>query len=628
VRAPGAAPHGPGGLDRSASAALVIAGAAIVVPPLLVGAVHPEVASALSGAFAAGLLVVVFLGARWGRSAHPFAIAFGLAFAACAVQLIPLPPGWLAALSPETAHLRGAAGLYGPGPLSLAPAATSLQLAQHAGLAALFLVSAHAAHHRTSARALLVLLLVMGAFESTLALVNRMAETRTVLGLYTPRFTERPILGTFVNHNHTGGFLVLAGTPAILLALRGSPAARALYGTLGVLCLGGIVISGTRSGVLGVLAGGLASAGLASLSGGRRRGLMSAAAVVALLAVAVVPNREVLQKRLEASVVTSEKLQTFGDALELASRFPWSGVGRGAYAEVAPRTSSVSRYVRATHPECWPLQWVSEWGFPFAFAVAGTGAFACWRRLRQRAESTGQPGAAPRVDTAALAALAALVAIGAQNLGDFNLEFLGCAAPATVLVGILAARRDGRPHGLPTADLGIATSLAAAAACAGYLLLGAPAEVDKLDARLRSLDEERLAMAIEAHPVDARFHFQRGRLRMASDPRRAEVDFLRASFFAPRDPQPHQALGRLLFAGAQPVRAALEFRQAVLLATTGYRADLLDSVLDDVTRRYSGKDLRFALPPDRTLLRRAAHVAERAGNAALAAELRTQAEAL
>ncbi len=619
-------PPGLGAKDRSATAALLVAGAAIVVPPLLAGAVHAEVAAALSATFAAGLLLVGLLGARWGSSARTFAIAFGLACAASALQLIPLPQSWLAALSPETAHLRGAAGLYGAGPLSLAPAATSLQLAQHAGLAALFLVSAHAAHHRSSARALLVLLLVMGAFESTLALANRLAETRTVLGIYTPRFVERPILGTFVNHNHTGGFLVLAGTPAILLALRGTPGARALHGSLGVLCLGGIVISGTRSGVLGVLVGGVASAGLASLGGGSRRGLVSVLAVLALLAIALVPNRDVLQKRLATSVVTGEKLQTFADAAQLTRRFPWSGIGRGAYAEVAPRTSSVPRFVRATHPECWPLQWSSEWGLPLSLAIAGVGLFACWQRLR--VAQSDSPAAARRVDTAALTALAGLIALGAQNLGDFNLEFLGCAAPATVLLGILAARRDGRPHGRPSADIGIATSVVAVSACAGYLLLGAPADVDKLDARLRSLDEDGLAMAIEAHPVDARFHFQRGRLRMASDPRRAEVDFLRASFFAPRDPQPHQALGRLLFADAQPVRAAIEFRQALLLAAAGYRAELLDGVLDDVIRRYVGKELRLALPPDRALFRRAAEAASRAGNPSLAAELRAQATAL
>ncbi len=618
----------PGSQDRSATAAFWIAGGAIVVPPLLAGAVHAEVAAALSGVFVAGLLVVLLSGARWGHSARPFALAFALACAASAIQLIPLPASVLAVLSPEAAHLRGAAGLYGPGPLSLSPAATSLQLAQHTGLAALFLVSTHAAHHRSRARALLVLLLAMGAFESALALANRLSETRTVLGLYTPHFTERVILGTFVNHNHTGGFLVLASAPAIVLSLRGSPRDRALYGTLGVICLGGIVVSGTRGGVLGVLAGGLASAALSTIGGGgpggRRRAGVAVLAVLALTAIAIFPNREILRSRLAGDLRASEKVQTFGDALDLAVRFPWTGIGRGAYSDVAPRTSSLHRFVRATHPECWPLQWASEWGFPMTILLVGAGLLAGWKRLRPR--SSGDDSQPPiRADSTALAAAAALVASAAQNLGDFNLEFLGCAAPATVVLGILAARRDGRPLGRPAADLGIATALVAASACAGYFLLGSPAATATLDERLRQLDEDGLARAIEAHPVDARFHFQRGLVRMRDDPRRAELDFLRAAFFAPLDPQPHQALGRLMFASAQPMRAAIEFRQAMVLASA-YRSEQVAGLLDDVVQRYpAGPAIRVALPAEPGLLRRAAEVATRASKPDLAAALHAQA---
>lgn len=593
---------------RALSVALV--GLVCCAPALALGGVYEPVALTLAAAIlvAAG---VVALRRPPTRDALPFLLPFGVAVGATALQLVPLPPALLEALSPETARTWRVAGFVDARPLSLSPTATSHELVRALVLAGLFLAAASLAQHRRHARALLWILAALGAFEAAVALGHLATDSRAVLGLFEPRFQEFVPIGTFVNKNHAAGLLALALAPMIALGAAGGPRDRFLAGSLALLGLGVVFISGSRSGALAAFVGCAVPALVLTLRAQRRQLALAALLAAGLGAGAMLWfNRDVLARKMGDldEPLENAKVLAWADAARVAAAFPATGIGRGAYQEVAPRWKTFPAPVRVTHPESWPLQFAAEWGLPVTGLLLVAAGWAAVRRLR-----------AGRLDSTGLGAVSGLVAITVSNLADFNLEFLGTAAPAAVLLGVFAVRRDGGearvPRAWPAAVFG-----AGGAALVAHALWAAPATFARVDAVMPTLDPATLARSAAVHPADYRIHLWRGRRSHARAPVEAALEYERAAFFDPWHPAPHVALARLHARAGRRALAAIAYRSGL---ERGARA------LDEVVAFLPSVDeLARALPPEAATWRDAAAAARRAGNLSLAGALELRAAGL
>jgi hypothetical protein len=122
--------------------------------------------------------------------------------------------------------------------------------------------------------------------------------------------------------------------------------------------------------------------------------------------------------------------------LRLITRYPWFGVGRGAFESTFPSVRLGRGSVVFTHPENIVTQWVSEWGIPIGLLSLAALAWAL-RPSRVRNRPTTPVGAS-----------CALLALGLQNLVDFSLEVPGIAVCAAILAAIVVGGDAAQsPHG-------------------------------------------------------------------------------------------------------------------------------------------------------------------------------------
>src|SRR5690606_29874960 len=127
------------------------------------------------------------------------------------------------------------------------------------------------------------------------------------------------------------------------------------------------------------------------------------------------------------------KFRIASDAVALIDLSPALGVGRGAFLDLFPAVDSRPLGVVHTHLESAPAAMIVEWG-PIAGGVIALGLLWWWIAAVYTAGS-GRHVSARRV------ALCGPLALAIHNLADFNLEFLGVAAPLCALAGSLSERR-------------------------------------------------------------------------------------------------------------------------------------------------------------------------------------------
>lgn len=567
--------------------------ALVVLGPLALGGAARWVLGplvALSGAAA----VLAGVGARrQGQSVRFPLLAVPLAVGAvlCAVQLVPLPAGLLGVLSPEAAALREFAlvplGLDGARPVSLDAPATWRELSKHLAYLLAFLAAVQVCRSRDSRRRLLAVVGFTGAGVSVVGLGHSLLGVHSLFGLLSWVHARPTVVTFFANPNHLAGFLGLASTVALGLALHTRPRQRALPHALAALASGlGVVLSLSRGGIAFFAFG---QALLALLLVRRRREgqgravpvwARSAAALLGLLAVLSV-GAYAAADRLWAearSVDTVEEVRHSKVALwpmlaGAAKAFPVLGMGRGAFEAAFPRYQTEANPNTLTHPENAVLQVAAEWGVPGLLLLA----VAVWgfaRLLRQGG-----------LESHELAALSAVAALALHNLFDFSLELPACAVAALVVLGAVArpreqSRAEGRPGGLrPTALL---LGSGAALTAVGLLALGpgrhhladAEAELAGLVTSKAPAAEVRsrgLAL-IERHPADYLLYRMVASAHAAAGREEAAVALAfvnRALYLAPGDAVSHRVAARALLALGRPAQGFLEYRLAYEAGDTG-----------------------------------------------------------
>ena len=283
------------------------------------------------------------------------------------LQLVPMPPGLLRALSPEseaiwtaasrTAALAGAA-VSEMHPISLDPRATALELFRIAALLAAFTASAFLIRTHATRIALATVLCATAMFESLYGLREAALQRYEIWG-WVNRLIFNRVTGTFVNPNHFAHYLAIvlpmalflvafawhvSGTDetplsrrlAMLLEQRVLMTGFALIAAIG--CVAAILLAQSRGALLALAAG---TFFMAALLPGRRvaRLAFAGAGGLALIVAMVVylgPERTVAR-----FVPTEFERQTFvgrrigiAAAFSLWQRFAILGSGLGTFERV------------------------------------------------------------------------------------------------------------------------------------------------------------------------------------------------------------------------------------------------------------------------------------------------------
>lgn len=360
------------------------------------------------------------------------------------LQLMPLPIGVLGTLAPNTAYVWSSTGSVldesaGWVPVSLAPGASLIEALKIASYALVTALAATIAMHR-GPWGIFKVIVAAGVAAALTTLVLRIFDIQTLLGIYRPRFAERPL--PIMNPNSLSGFLNLATFSSFALLLRERRRERILvYAGAAAFCIGSALLLASR-GATGSLVLGLLLAGVLVVrdldratdstgstgsphAGASRvvRGLMVGATVFAGLVLFALGAR--LETWRDLSSTSLFKLQLFSRTLTLIGDNLWLGVGRGAFETAFAPYQPGGLYtpnIVFTHPENIVLQWVSEWGLG-VFTLALIGLILSLQRRLLRSEY--RPATR-------------LVLIGVGVVLFQNLFDLGSEIPA-LMIGMCAA---------------------------------------------------------------------------------------------------------------------------------------------------------------------------------------------
>ena len=443
------------------------------------GAVYPWAYTPLFWAAAAIGLLGCFAPGSTSKPRVPWAMVTAAAVLAAAVglQLVPLTPAQLSAISPGAAAFLAKYDVgyvlasSAPGyrhPLSIDPAATRLGLAALVSLA-LLLIGTIRGLGAGSLRVLAAGLVALGAALALTGIVQwgfelgEVQKTGLVYGFWKPIYGTSPF-GPFVNRNHFAGWMLLAlpvamGYFSALVArgMRGagptlreralwfsSPeASRVILVGLAILVMGvSLVLTLSRSGIAGFLLAIAISSFVVfrrHARGSRRVVNLAYLALVALLAVGWVGVDAIVSRfaQVEGSGFGG-RIPIWSDTVNVIRDFRWTGTGLDTYGTsmVLYQRHGLETHNVEAHDDY--LQLAAEGGALLvvpAAALLVVLALQIRRRFRERADD-------PMGYWLRVGATTGLVAIGLQETVEFSLQMPGIAA-LFVVVAAIAARRAG-----------------------------------------------------------------------------------------------------------------------------------------------------------------------------------------
>ena len=432
--------------------------AALTWGVLAFGAVYPWAYWPLAVACGTAGVVGLWSAGSFRLAAGTRGVAALMALVALAAlaQLVPLPVGVLARVSPQTAALvdqldvRVAHGLVGAHSLSLDPSATWRALALYAcfGLTVLGVA-------RSSTRAALRLAWFvswLGMVVALVGVVQKPLYDGAIYGFWRP-MTHGTVFGPFVNKNHFAGWiamaipLVLGGFCAMVSRARGAGVRdrllwlssrdgnQATQALLAVVLMGvALALTLSRSGMVS-LAAALLVLGWGAMRrhrGGMARPLVVAFVTLTLFAALDWAGLDRVVARFDAADTTglSGRLPIWRGASAMVTDFWGTGSGLNTYGIATLFYPAVvpAHHVREAHNDY--LQLAVEGGLllgvPILMAIAGF-VVAVRRRL------AASDGSAYWVR---LGAVGGIVALAVQSAVDFSLQMPGNAALFATLCGV------------------------------------------------------------------------------------------------------------------------------------------------------------------------------------------------
>lgn len=436
----GAAPSLAAGRIGRWLLAFALAGSALAV-----GTIHTATLCVVACALGAGAALVWWNAAPMRvRPVATILVVAGIALTAyTALQCVPMPMAWLAAIAPYNADVwaHALSPLHEAGPrwatISLDPFATRVETLKGAAYVLAFVTALRVARRREGVAFLSGVIVVTGVALAAAAVLHPAFKTRHLFGLYEPgaEIAARHI-APLMNPNNLAGYLNVALCLALGATLTPQPhLSRAIMGAL-VLLLGATLWVASRGGIVTMILGIVVvmvvvvvtrspkGHGIGPLS------LMSGAAVLVGLVFVVLGGSEDASDELFTA--DASKLQMFAKAMRMLPAMPLFGCGRGAFESAYPAFRLDIGYTTYTHPENVVAQWVLEWGAPIGVAGLVTVGFAL------------RPTAVLSRSTTAAGAWAALIALFVQNLADLGTEIPGLALAGVACAAIVVSGSHGR----------------------------------------------------------------------------------------------------------------------------------------------------------------------------------------
>lgn len=392
--------------------------------------------------------------------------------AAGALQLIPLPPPILNAVSPESyriwSHASRVASLAGVPvsnlhPISVDPRATTLELFRLLALFATFLVTALLIRTHVRRMTLIVVVGAAALFQMAYG-VHEAALGRYAIWGWPNRLIHGRVTGTFVNPNHFAHYVALAVPLALFVAAmawrdtRGGevPLGRRIarlfehriapFG-LGLLtavaCVGAVLLAQSRGALLALAAGLALAAALLPrqnkvwrIASAATGGLLVVIALVLFLGTARTVAR-FTPNEFERATLVGRKIG-IESALGVWNRFPIFGSGLGTFERVVSMEQSqdLAKMYHHAHNDYAEVAATSgTLGFVIALVTLTGGYVLLVRQTRDRELSWKRRAFQ-------LAALASLTIALVHALFDFN--FFIPANPATLaaILGCAVASVD------------------------------------------------------------------------------------------------------------------------------------------------------------------------------------------
>jgi tetratricopeptide (TPR) repeat protein len=481
----------------------------VMAAPMMIGGAHPSTQVGLAAAAMA--LLVAYLVVRGSRGLRlvPFAGPAALALGFTVLQLVPLPAGLVAWLSPQAHSLRlDVAPQARWMPLSVDTPATWLACARGLGCLALLLLTGGLVRTRRRMVRLLTVVAMTSAGLALVAAAQRLAGSDAILGVYHPRNAPGfGVFGTFVDVNHAASVLALGALVAAGLAAGATGARRGLFFGCAAVSTAALLFTTSRGALVGFAVGGFVMTGVVvARSLGLARALVTASVLSLVGASVALWSSEGLRYRFRpgADQVHNQKTRGWIDGLHMAADYRWTGVGRGAFESPVNAYRGSDEGVRLVYPENVLVEMASEWGVPLSLLLLAM-MLAAALRLAPRVASASPP---------LVGAACGVVAVVVHELTDFGLELPGVAFPTIVTLGVVVGRlsvSDDTREGVRAARVPVRLSIALAAVAPMLLVGAAWAARHTLDVEFSGLraaaahhpvDDARLHDATARHPAD------------------------------------------------------------------------------------------------------------------------------
>ncbi len=386
----------------------------------------------------------------WG--AHPMRVrpaatallVVGLALIAyTALQCVPLPLGWLAALAPHNADVwsRALAPLHEDAPawvpLTLDPFGSRIELCKGVAYVLAFVSALRVAQRREGVAFLSAVVIGTGLLLALAAVLHPAFGAHKLYGIFDPGPGIADVhIAPLMNPNNLAEYINIAFCLTLAALMSRDPRVpRVITATFAVLLGGAQVWVGSRGGVIAMILG-AATVGAFVLSERAKRmdprvwvtiGCGAATLVGGVLVVLGSLDRP----RSELLVADMSKFAVLRDIAPMMPAYGIFGAGRGAFESVYPQFRTGLTHLRFTSPENVVAQWVTEWGAPVGLGALVAIAIAL------------RPTAAVARSRTAAGAWAALAAISVQNLADFGSEVPGVMFSAVACAAIVVGGSAG-----------------------------------------------------------------------------------------------------------------------------------------------------------------------------------------
>lgn len=419
--------------------------------------------------------VLVYRRRPFDRPLRRVLLALGAVVTAVALQLVPLPAGAVAAVSPATdAFLERFNLAYALDedvwhPLSIAPAATVPGLALLTAFA-LFLAGLTRALSSSRVRRLAALIVAFGVALALIGIVQKAVAGdhawagMKIYGFWTPANLLSTPFGPYVNKNHFAGWMLMVIPLAIGLAIgraeqalghahggwRGallwlsSPAGGRvqLLGLAALVMGASLLLTRSRSGVSCLVLALLLLGVAAKRRFGSARATAAAAGALAVLFVALflLAGADLTARITNRMDAMELRKNIWTDSAAIVRDFPLTGTGLNTFgtAMIRYQTSQDDQHFQEAHNDY--LQIAVEGGLlvglPVLLACIAVGA-----AIRQRFAAAADDAVTYWVRTGATVGI---LAVAAQSFVEFSLQMPGNAAVFVVLLAMVLHEATSR----------------------------------------------------------------------------------------------------------------------------------------------------------------------------------------